>query len=93
MFESSFFWIKACLLLILGANALQLLRYGGSWGIESGRRGTREILSFWEQSGCLITDSQSVHKCSDKGRVMHEARMNGLATLLQSIFSSVGQVM
>jgi hypothetical protein len=71
----------------------QLLRYGGSWGIQSGRRGNAEILSFWEKSGCLISDSQSAaSKCSDSGRVMHEARMNGLATLLQSIRSSVEQV-
>ena len=71
----------------------QLLRYGGSWGIQSGRRGNAEILSLWERSGCLISDSQSAaSKCTDSGRVMHEARMNGLATLLRSIHSSVEQV-
>jgi hypothetical protein len=71
----------------------QLLRYGGSWGIESGRRGNAEILSFWEKSGCLISNPQSsVSKCSDSSRVMHEARMHGLATLLQSVFSSMEQV-
>jgi hypothetical protein len=72
---------------------LQLLRYGGSWGIGSGRRGNPEILSFWEQSSCLISDTQSaVSKCSDSGRVMHEARMNGLGTLLQTVYTSVDQV-
>jgi hypothetical protein len=71
----------------------QLLRYGGSWGIESGRRGNPEILAFWERSGCLISDLQlSVTKCSDASRVMHEARVNGLGTLLQTIYTSIDQV-
>jgi len=74
-------------------DTVNLLRYGGSWGIESGRRGNSEILSFWEKSGCLISNPQSsVSKCSDSSRVMHEARMHGLATLLQSVFSSMEQV-
>ena len=30
-------------------------------------------------------------KCSDSSRVMHEARMNGLGTLLQIIYNSVDQ--
>ena len=41
----------------------------------------------------MISDTQSaVSKCSDSGRVMHEARMNGLGTLLQTVYTSVDQV-
>jgi hypothetical protein len=71
----------------------QLLRYGGSWGIESGRRGNPEILSFWEQPGCLISNPEAAKsKCSDVNRVMHEARVNGLATLLQAMYAGIQQV-
>lgn len=71
----------------------QVLRYGGAWGIELGRRGTPEIMSLWDESSCLVTNSQSsVSKCTDQGRVMNEARKHGLATLLQTIHTSTAQV-
>jgi hypothetical protein len=92
--------LPICIALLVFATPLscahvmvQLLRFGGSWGIESGRRGNPEILSFWEQPGCLISNPQAaVSSCTDTNRVMHESRVNGLATLLQAMFASIQQV-
>ena len=50
-------------------------------------------MALWDESGCFIANSQSsVSKCTDPGRVMNEARIHGLATLLHTVHSSVAQV-
>ena len=71
----------------------KVLRYGGNWGISTGRRGEADILSLWESSQCLIKDTSAAKKCSDSSRPLHESRMHGLSLLLMNIYSSVGQVL
>ena len=72
--------------------ALKVLRYGGSWGISTGRRGSHDILGLWDNSQCLISDQHAAAKCADTSRPLHVSRMQGLGSLLSSIFNGIEQV-
>jgi hypothetical protein len=84
---------NVCLLdFVVILEIFQVLRYGGNWGIATGRRGEPVILNLWENSQCLIKDDKAKSKCFDSTRPLHESRMHGLSLLLMNIYSSVGQV-